>query len=193
MAITAEISVAQRAKHGARGSDPTALVYLAMEPAQIGVFLSYNSADAAVIEELANRLRREGTTIWMDSWNLTPGDPWLESIEKALTSASCCVVCVGASGIGRWQNEEMRLAIDRRVETRGSAKPFRLIPVLLPGLERPRWSDLPRFLTAVKWVEFNRDFNDEIAFERLLAGIRGREPGQPPAPVNVDCPYVGVG
>src|SRR3954470_2657974 len=69
----------------------------------------------------------------------------------------------------------MRLAIGRRVEDREHA--FRAIPVLLPGVERPERSKLPGFLTATTWVEFRDTLDDPSAFDRLLCGIRGIEPG----------------
>ena len=54
---------------------------------------------------------------------------------------------------------------------------FRVIPVLLPGVERPERSKLPRFLVATTWVEFRATLDDPEAFHRLLAGIRGIPPG----------------
>ena len=74
----------------------------------------------------------------------------------------------------------MRIAIDRRVgESRGR---FRIIPVLLPGAERGERSRLPDFLVRATWVEFRRTLDDETAWHRLVAGIRGREPGPVPNP-----------
>src|SRR3954471_14532711 len=70
----------------------------------------------------------------------------------------------------------MRLAIGRRVEDREHA--FRVIPVLLPGVERPERSKLPGFLIATTWVEFRDTLDDPAAFHRLLCGIRGIEPGE---------------
>src|SRR3954454_2291480 len=83
----------------------------------------------------------------------------------------------------------MRLAIGRRVEDRGHA--FRVIPVLLPGVERPERSKLPGFLTATTWVEFRDTLDDPSAFDRLLCGIRGIEPG-PGAVFKGQNPYRGL-
>src|SRR5512134_2373465 len=105
-----------------------------VEAPRFDVFLSHMSGDKPVVEELARLLRRKGIEPWLDKWNLIPGEPWQEAIEEALKSCLACAVCIGPSGTGPWQNEEMRTAIDLRV--RDPEGDFRVIPVLLPGAER---------------------------------------------------------
>src|SRR4051794_8925828 len=144
-------------------------------PARFDVFLSHASTDKPLVEELARRLTRENLKPWLDKWNLIPGTPWQPDIEAALADCSTCAVFIGPGGFGSWHHEEMRLAIGRRVEDREHA--FRVIPVLLPGVERPERSKLPGFLTATTWVEFRDTLDDPSAFDRLLCGIRGIEPG----------------
>ena len=134
------------------------------------VFLSHSSADKPAVEELARRFAKEGIQAWLDKWHLIPGDPWQPALEKALAESRTCVVFVGPSGFGPWQNEEMRAAIDQRV--RDSGRRFRVIPVLLPGAERAERSSLPTFLAATTWVEFRDSLDDQDAFHRLVYGIR---------------------
>ena len=97
---------------------------------------------------------------------------------------------IGPGGFGTWQNEEMRYAIDRRV----NEGRFRVITVLLPGAERPKRSSLPPFLVSTTWVEFRRSLDDEEAFHQLVCGIRGIEPGPGPGVAIVEgfCPYRGL-
>ena len=163
--------------------------------ARYDVFLSHNSADKPAVEALARRLVQAGVQPWLDTWNLIPGEPFQEAIEEALDRCATCAIFVGPSGTGPWQNEEMRAAIQRRVEERcGGERPFRVIPVLLPGAERGQRSRLPSFLVATTWVEFRRTLDDEAAFHRLVCGIRGLAPG--PAPGEAvyagECPYRGL-
>jgi len=155
-------------------------------------FLSHNSVDKPAVEELAHRLEREGIHPWLDKWHLIPGDPWQGPIEEALGDCASCAVFIGPSGLGSWQTEEMRAAIDKRVS--GSHGRFPVIPVLLPGAERPERSRLPAFLSATTWVEFRQTLDDAEAFRRLVCGIRGTEPGYPPdeAPFEGQCPYRGL-
>ena len=144
-------------------------------PARFDVFLSHATTDKPLVEELARRLTRENLKPWLDKWNLIPGTAWQPEIEAALADCVTCAVIIGPGGFGPWHHEEMRTAINRRVEDREHA--FRVIPVLLPGVERPERSKLPGFLTATTWVEFRDTLDDPEAFHRLLCGIRGIEPG----------------
>jgi hypothetical protein len=137
------------------------------------VFLSHNSADKAAVEELARRLVEAGLTPWLDTWNLVPGEPWQEAIEEALDACQTVAVFLGPSGIGSWENEEMRSALEERVRD----KSRRVIPVLLPSAPDPREKPLPRFLRRLTWVDFRGGLDDEDAFQRLVAGIRGVAPG----------------
>ncbi len=125
--------------------------------------------------------------------------PWMPELEAALNSCASGVVFIGAGGFGPWQNEEMRTAITRRVdESRagapGDGRPFRVIPVLLPGAGRPERSQLPAFLVATTWVEFRDSLDDPEAFHRLVCGIRGIEPAAGPGGAVFEgrCPYRGL-
>ncbi len=156
------------------------------------VFLSHSSPDKPLVEELAVRLRLEGIEPWLDKWNLVPGEAWQPAIEQALNECATCAVAIGAGGFGAWQNEEMRVAIDRKVAS-GKGQ-FRVIPILLPGVDRPERGKLPEFLVATTWVEFRRSLDDAEAFRRLVCGIRGVEPGAGPDRVAIEgaCPYRGL-
>ena len=131
--------------------------------------------DKPLVEELGRRLARENLKPWLDKWNLIPGTLWMSEVEAALAECASCAVIIGPGGFGPWHHEEMQVAISRRVNDRERA--FRVIPVLLPGVERPERSKLPGFLTATTWVEFRDTLDDADAFRRLLCGIRGVEPG----------------
>jgi hypothetical protein len=141
------------------------------------VFLSYSEGNRDAVDELARRLRGDGRlTFWFQPWNSVPGRPVQEQMEDALLDAQACAVFIGGSdaAIAGWQTEQMRTAIQTRVEDDGS---YRVIPVLLPGAVRPGRRDLPPFLRRYEMVEF-RDLNDESAYKRLLAGILGIPPIQ---------------
>jgi energy-coupling factor transporter ATP-binding protein EcfA2 len=160
-----------------------------MDSKQYHTFLSHNNNDKPAVEYLAQRLRQEGLEPWLDKWNLIPGEHWQSAIEEALDICQTCTVFIGPSGIGPWQNEEMRFAIDRRItQTKGR---FRVIPVVLPGGHREQRSRLPAFLVATTWVEFHKTLDDGQSFHRLVCGIRGMEPGAGQLIVE-GCPYRGL-
>ncbi len=141
------------------------------------VFLSHSSRDKPAVEELARALQDEGLKPFLDKWHLVPGEPWQEALEDALDQSSTCAVFLGPDGIGPWQNEEMRSALDERVQD----SDFRVIPVLLDGAPNPERDQLPRFLRRLTWVDF-RSGTRAHNLHRLIAGIRGIAPGdgEPP-------------
>lgn len=151
------------------------------------VFLSHNNADKAAVEEMARRLKQAGLRPWLDVWNLIPGAPWQEGIEEALSASTSVAVFVGPSGISPWHNEEMRDALDRAVRSRDD---YRVIPVLLPGADE---GSIGRFLTRRVWVDFRSGLDDEGAFGRLVAGIKGQaiEVGSYELP-DEPAPYRGL-
>ncbi|MCP3956627.1 MAG: TIR domain-containing protein, partial [bacterium] len=153
-------------------------------------FLSHNSADKPLVKEIGRWLEDEARLrVWLDEWNLVPGEPWQEELEKALDESKCCVVFLGASGLGAWQNEEMRAALDERV----AHGMLRVVPVLLHGAHRPqKESELPPFLRRLTWVRFGQDWKDETALHRLRCGIRGIPPGSHGGDFVEVCPYRGL-
>jgi hypothetical protein len=130
-------------------------------------FLSYNSNDRNAVQSLAKQLKgRFELKVWLDRWNLLPGDPWQEEIEQILDRCATCIVFWGPSGLGPWQHEEMRTALERRVKELD----YRVIPVLLPRCANPE--KMPLFLRRMTWVDFRNGLTDQDALQYLIAGIQ---------------------
>lgn len=136
------------------------------------VLLSHSGAAVPALESLARRLRDAGVEPFFDKWHLVPGEPRQEALENALDQSRTCAVFLDGP-IGPWQNEEIRSGL----ESRAQDPSFRVIPVLLPGSREPGQGQLPRFIRRLTWVDFRAGLDDEEAFHRLLAGIRGEPPG----------------
>jgi WD40 repeat protein len=155
-------------------------------------FLSHNGADKPLVEQVAEQLEKQGIACWLDKWNLVPGEPWQPALEHALGQCATCVVFFGPHGLGPWHNEEMRLALQRRVNS--PDQKLRVLPVILPGGERAKESELPGFLQGTTWVEFRRSLDDEEAFHRLACGIKGIAPGRRRGVTLLEgeCPYLGL-
>jgi len=146
---------------------------------QYDVFLSHNSRDKPAVEWLAAKLEDQAQIhVFLDKWNLVPGDPWQEDLENALTASATVAVFLGPAGISGWHNEELRNALTTRVSDRGR----RVIPVLLPGTTMPEENEIPVFLQRLTWVDFRAGLDDGDAFHRLIAGIKGESPGRPGKP-----------
>jgi len=135
------------------------------------VFISYSSRDRAMAEELANRLREAGSSLFFDRWCLPGGKPWGPLLEQSIQESGSCAVLIGKEGFGPWQAREMWAALGRQ----GRDPDFPVIPTLLPGAE-----EVPSlFLGLNTWVDMRRGVDDEAAFHKLLQAIQGEGMGGP--------------
>ena len=133
---------------------------------EFDVFVSYNRVDGSVVTALVGRLRAEGLRPFFDR-QLDVGVPWQRELEEALAGSATAAVIVGSAGLGTWQNEELRVALDRAVRTRDE---FRVIAVLLPDADP---NLLPPFLAQRTWVDFTSGIDDDSALRRLAAAVLG--------------------
>jgi WD40 repeat protein len=154
-------------------------------------FLSFNSQDRLTVREIAERLRLEGLQLYLEEWELAPGREFQPALAKGLSDSKTCVVFLGPNGLGPWQKQELQIAVDRRARDQA----FHVIPVLLPGSERPRRGDVAHldFLINASWVEFLTTLDDERAFRGLVWGITGTKPPETGATRDEGfCPYRGL-
>ncbi len=140
-------------------------------PPGYDVFLCHNGKDKPVVRKLRDALKQRQIRTWFDEDQLIPGRPWQEALEQAIQSIGAAAICVGPSGIGPWQDREMRAYIQEFVNQSATA----VIPVLLPGVTDV--PDLPLFLKPFHWVDL-RDGVNGNGFRLLICGIRGTEPGE---------------
>ncbi len=142
-------------------------------------FLSYNSEDRTAVRDIARRLvevhRADGSgslDFYFDEKDIQGGNPFQRQLADALRRSHAGVVFLGAHGLGPWQDAEVQVMNDRRQRDPG----FRVIPVLLPGFDRPRYEEYPHldFLFLNPWVEFLRDASEDRPLRTLLAWVSGR-------------------
>jgi hypothetical protein len=77
------------------------------------VFISHASADKPIVFRLAFELLAEGVPVWLDTWELGPGDPLIASLDSALDgSARVLVVMSGNAAATKWVKYEVQKALD---------------------------------------------------------------------------------
>jgi len=160
-------------------------------PKRYDAFLSYNAQDRPAVQEVADRLKREGLELYLEEWKLAPGREFQPALAEGLRDSKSCVVLLGPNGLGPWQKQEIQVAIDMRARDEA----FPVIPLLLPGAERPRRGDVAHldFLINASWVEFLTTLDDERAFRSLVWGITGINPRESDATrYEGVCPYRGL-
>ena len=132
------------------------------------IFLSYNSADHRIVEEVAHKLADAGLKeLFLDRWNLLIGTRWRPMLEKALGSSKAVAIFVGPGEMGSWQQREVDIALDLQSKSPN----FPVIPVLLPDCEPPLG-----FLGQLTWVDFRSQALD-VGIAILAKAARGEEPG----------------
>src|SRR6516165_6454623 len=131
------------------------------------LFLSYNSADHTLVEEIARKIRDEHLEPFLDRWYLLPGARWRPRLEQILSSCKAVAIFVGPGEMGRWQQREVDVALDLQA----NCPSFPVIPVLLPGCEPPLG-----FLRQLTWVDLRNQALDQ-AIVILAKAAHGEPPG----------------
>ena len=124
------------------------------------VFLCHNAADKPDVRRIDERLKGLGLRTWLDEEQLPPGLPWQTELEKVIGEVRSAMVFVGGSGVGPWQNLEMRAFLNE-FANRGCP----VVPVLLPGA--PDAPELPIFLRQMTWADLRED--SAAPLQRLAA------------------------
>ncbi len=151
------------------------------------VFISHSQVDREAALALAEALRTEGLTTFVDVENLHSGDRWLDALQARVADCSAFVVLVGRQGVQRWVGAEVSAALTRHLMPTGDVPRLPIHPVLL-GDAAP--DALPPFLAlfqAVRWPTGQRDAPED--FVRALAS--GQQHLETPARFD-GCPYLGL-
>lgn len=98
------------------------------------IFISHASADDDFVKALRTALADNGLSVWVDSLNLRGGDKLAPEIENAIAEAWQVIVVLSPNTINSpWVRREIQQAIE--VEKRKKNDGYRVIPLLLPGVQ----------------------------------------------------------
>ena len=145
----------------------------AMGPTARGIFfLSYSRSDEQVALRLAKDLRTAGIGIWVDQFDIRPGEQWDRAIERALRE--CCGLLVVLSPRSVASNnvaDEISYAIDA-----GKS----VVPVMVEKVA------LPLRLTRMQRIDATSDYDRalQLVREELTRLGGGPNPEARPAPAR---------
>jgi hypothetical protein len=150
------------------------------------VFLSHASEDKErFVLRLAEQLRERGIDVWLDFWEILPGDSLVDKIfNEGLRSASAVIVVLSRFSVSKaWVREELNAAVIGRIQ-----KGAKIIPVVLDGC------DVPEPLRSTFWQQVD-DLDDPTqAIESIVAAVYDHRPkpplGSPPAYVTADATHI---
>jgi hypothetical protein len=126
------------------------------------VFLSYSSKDRIVVHDIAERLKKDGLRVWLDAWEIRPGDSIPSRLEQGLENSRVLVLCMSANAFGSdWSQLESGTFRFRDPLN----KDRRFIPLRLD--ESPIKGSLSQFL-YINWLPAAR----EEEYSKLLDACR---------------------
>ena len=144
------------------------------------VFLSHGSEDKPWVRTLAENLERLGVRVFLDEWEILPGDVLVHELDEGiLRSRSGVLVCSPTAMAKPWVRIEYAAMMGRAIEGRQ-----RLVPVLYREVE------LPPLLAARLWVDFRgADGEEYLGRVQQLAGVlRGERPERPSVGGKLEMP-----
>ncbi len=137
------------------------------KPECFDVFLCHNREDKPEIRRIADDLIKLGIKPWLDEREINPGESWQSALEKQISTIKSATVFVGESGIGPWQDLEMRAFINEFVDRKCT-----VIPAILPSAKTT--PTLPILLKSRHYVDFRVPNPDPLV--QLMWGINGEKP-----------------
>jgi len=98
------------------------------------VFISHTSKDDVFVKALREKLESHGIATWVDSRELVVGNKLDPEIETAIDESSSLIAVLSPNAINsRWVSKEIQKAL--AVEAERQEDGYRVIPVMLPGIE----------------------------------------------------------
>jgi len=146
------------------------------------VFISYSSQDQPVVLELATRLKRDGLLVWLDEWEIKPGDMIGLKIQRGLErSRTLLMVMSQAYFASEWGTLEHHTLLFR--DPTNAQRRF--IPLLTEDCR------VPDFITQFAYIDWRR--KSKGAYQKLLSACRPAEEPEIkqtiPNPDPVNCEY----
>ena len=132
------------------------------------IYISYNSDDLTAVQYFVQKLKQQGMDVWLDVEMLLAGDALTDKIERGLRLSSSVILCLGSSGLGHWQKDE--ISVSRELSQERAS--FRVIPVLLPGADLKA---VPVMIRATVLIDFRETLEDTFEWHRLKSALSGSE------------------
>jgi TIR domain len=133
------------------------------------IFISYSSLDALFVDKLAKQLKSMGVTLWLDRYEIKPGDYLRERINEGIENAEYFTAVLSPSSIGsEWVKHEVDSAMMREL----NEKRVRLIPLLYGSVTA---KDLPGDIRGKNYLDFRTDEKATLELKRLIDLLKPEE------------------
>jgi hypothetical protein len=127
------------------------------------VFIIYSSRDKSIATKIARDLDRHGVRVWLDTYELLPGDSLAEKITQGVQTSDYLLVILSENSVrSPWVQRETGIAYQRNRE----ASAQRVIPVLIDD------SEVPSDLAGTVYVDLRAGYEEGLA--RIVAAVTSR-------------------
>ena len=119
------------------------------------IFIGYSRKDELFVMKLAAKLKRLGTFVWMDQWDVPSGVDWDRAIDDALYDCTHFLIVLSPDSVDSDEvRSELRIALDEK-------------KVIVPILFKP--CRIPRRLRLIQYVDFtSSSLDDDDTIEKIL-------------------------
>lgn len=132
------------------------------------VFLSHTGRDKPNVRHVASYLESRQISVWLDQWEMVPGDSLIEKISEGLEGSDKLVVFLSPASVeSPWVQRELNSGLIREIAQKKGLNSKFVIPVLFEACK------VPVFLSEKIYANFT-DKRFEDACEELIAGIQER-------------------
>lgn len=123
----------------------------------MSVFISYSTKDSAFVNQLSAELVKNRIQVWLDKWEMQPGDSLIDKIQTGLSESSLLLVVLSKNSVeSEWCKKELNSGLIRELHE----KKVIVIPVLIDDCK------IPLFLQEKVYADFRANF--EEGFKSLL-------------------------
>lgn len=113
------------------------------------IFLSHSSEDKDFVRKLANDLLRCDVDVWLDEWEIEPGDSIVKQINSGIENSKFIALVFSKSFmISKWTTDEVESAIMKEKDSDGKV----ILPLLI------ELSDIPPQLKSKLYISFIDDY-----------------------------------
>lgn len=129
------------------------------------VFISYSLKDKSIVHALAERLKRDGLSVWLDDWVIEPGDSIPLKIQRGLENSHILLMCMSPTYFdSEWGSIE-HISILFRNPTNTQR---RLIPLLIADCTQPE------IIAHLKYIDWRTHSDGE--YNKILDSCQKKKP-----------------
>lgn len=124
------------------------------------VFVSYSHRDRVIADRMARSLSGLGVDVWIDQWEIRPGDSLIEKINEGLNDKDILLLLLSSASVASsWVQKELSSALMEELARRKVV----VVPVLIETCE------LPPLIADKKYTDFRVDY--EAGLRELMSAL----------------------